>query len=162
MTERINSDFIKAYTELDRALLADYGGITGYLLKAGTVRRFEKEGHPDFDSDTETLKKENALYTCLTETQNVKAPIASEDDIDYLRDFLNRFYEERDPLAQIQKAPDQNNADAKKYLPIETEAREVSRKVIHRKKRIAIASVAAAIATVTLTLLIRHKRGNKV
>lgn len=162
MTERINGDFVTAYTALNEALTESYGGILGYLEKAKTVRRFEKEGHPDFDRDIEALAAANARYGRLIEIRNVKTPVASEDDIDYLKDFVRRLGEGRDPIGSLAVKTDGSNPDARKYLPIEAEAREISRKVIHRKRRVAIASVAAAIATVALTLAVQYKKGRKL
>ena len=160
MTERINGDFIKAYETLDKTLSADFGGIAGYLLKAETVYRYQKEGFPEFDGDINALRKMQTIYFSLLETKNVKKPIASEDNIDYLFDFSRRLDEERDPLSLLKTAPSRNNADARKYLPIETEAREVSRKVINRKKQIALASLAAAIVTVASAIAVWRKRSN--
>jgi len=161
MTERINSDFVKAYLALDGKLSESYGGIAGYLASAMAVRKYEKEGHPDFDRDINALQKMHTLYFSLIETKNVKAPIASEDGIDYLHDFANRLDEERDPMSTLKTPPADNNPEARKYLPIETEAREISRRVISQKKRIAIASVGAAFATVAIATLIQHKRRRK-
>lgn len=162
MTERINGDFITAYTQLDEALRESYHGVEGYLAKAEGVRRYEKDGRPNFDADIRALKAMRLRYRRILETNNVKAPLASEDDVDYLRDFKIRLTEDRDPLGSLKTPIDRNNADAKRNLPIETEAREISRKIIHQKKRIAIASLVAAVLTVGVALACQFKKGKPV
>lgn len=161
MTERINSDFVKAYVTLDQKLSESFGGIVGYLASAETVHRYEKEGHPDFDRDVATLKSMHTLYLSLIKTKNVKAPIASEDSIDYLQDFQIRLDEGRDPMSTLKAPPIDNNPEARKYLPIEGKAREISRRVISQKKRIAIASIAAAFITVAIATVIHHRQRKK-
>ncbi len=161
MTEPINNDFIKAYRILDDKLSRNNNGVTGYLAKAATVRAHEKDGHPNFNGDIDTLQKMRSLYLYLTETQNGETPIASEDDIDYLYDFARRLDEGRDPLAALKTAPLENNPEARKYLPIETTSREISRKVISQKKHLTAIALAAAIITVAATLAAQWKRGKK-
>ena len=162
MTECINSDFVRAYQALDGALSAEFGGIEGYLVTASAVHRYEKDGHPDFERDIAMLREMRAVSLSLMETKRVSAAIASEDGIDYLRDFQKRLSEGRDPLGSLKTPPIENNPDARKYLPIEAEAREISRKVISQKKRIAVASLAAALVTVAITALLWHKREDTV
>ena len=160
MIESLNHDFVIYYKALNEKL-SGYLGVDGYLDKALRVMPYQKKDHPEFDRDVEKLTAMRALYRKILDTKNAKTCLASEDDIDYLRDLTRRFDEERDPISRLWEKVADQNPDAVKFTPIEAESREVSRRVISRKKRIATASLTAAVLTVGVTLFVRLWRGNK-
>ena len=160
MIESLNHDFVICYKALNEKL-SGYLGVDGYLDKALRVMPYQKKDHPEFDRDVEKLTAMRALYRKILDTKNAKTRLASEDDIDYLYDLMRRFDEKRDPLSRLTDKVDHQNPEAQKYTPIEAESREVSRRVISQKKRIAAVSLTAAILTVGITLLIKLSRGDK-
>ena len=160
MIESLNHDFVTAYKTLDEKL-SDSLGIDGYLNEARRVMPYQKRNHPEFDKDIDTLATMQTLYRQLLNGKDAKTRLASEDDIDYLYDLMRRFDEKRDPLSRLTDKVDHQNPEAQKYTPIEAESREVSRRVISQRKRIAAVSLTAAILTVGITLLIKLSRGDK-
>lgn len=159
MTKSLIEDFLSAYRALDSKLQSRLG-VEGYLAEADRVMPYLKKEHPDFENSIALLAKRHACYLALL-AGKTSAFTVNEDDIDYLLDFARRLDEERDPISRLKIRQKTTNADAERFLPIETEAREVSRRVLHTKRRITIAACIAAVATVVTAVAIEIKKGQK-
>ena len=159
-SEQINKDFLKEYRALD-AIFAANGGVQGYLSAMEGVSWQQTRALPFFSRELDALKRCRTLYLRLTKTANLAESLASEDDIDYLRDLISRSEEKRDPLSRLaDEAPDKNNADAKKDLPIESSAREISsHSIVWQDKLKKLALTSAACLAVGLSIVWRIKKG---
>ena len=159
MFKTLNADFAEAFRALDTALTAEFGGVDGYLYDAEIRLGYKHSPYPDVERDLAALRESRVLYLRLLKTADPNAPIATEDHVDFLRDLLTRYADRRDPLTKLKAAKRTNNPDAEKYLPIESEAREISHRRVMRKKTKALVATALSLLTVGITVALRFRKG---
>ena len=161
LTETLNHDFLSAFRALDAALASRFGGVDGYLCEADRLVNYRLTKNGAIERDLASLKACRLLYLRLLKTAEPKMTIASEDDIDFLGDFLARVHTALDPISCLKRQKTEgNNPDAEKYMPIEAEAREVSRRVVFwQKHRQKLALASAALLTLTLAIALKIRKG---
>lgn len=165
LAKAINRDFITAYQSLDDALrhLGYRDGIATYLSVMDACTPGEKRSLPAFSDEIVTLRSLRFLYHRLQRTADVNEPLASEDDVDYLRHFLLRLESETDPINVLKSRRSEeteNNPDAVRARPIESTAIEISSRPTFfkegTKKRLL---KAATLLALSLAVILKIKRG---
>ena len=101
----LNYVFLEEFKYLDKFCQEIYGtekGVTSYIDDMKNVPEYERRAIPNWDSDLKRLIHLRHLRNQLChELGTLNKDMCTQSDIDWLKQFYNRFFDESDPMTLL-------------------------------------------------------------
>ena len=116
----LNYQFFEEFTKLDKTCVSVYqaeGGTLGYLEMMRSVSAVYAEMVPHWMADLEQLHRYRTVYQSLAQSAEAfDETLCSQEDVDWVLDFIRRIMTREDPLALLQSRGYRAEDDAMQRL----------------------------------------------
>ena len=100
----INAEFLNEFKKLDKLLSEAYEDLHGVTAYIEEMKASDGEGISGWNNDFKRLKTlRNVRNKLVHEVDYDEVARVTKDDVEYVKDFYERFLKSTDPLAQLYK-----------------------------------------------------------
>lgn len=157
---KLNDEFLEAFKRLDKVCCEMYmseKGVTSYINDMVNVSQFEALSIANWDTDLRRLKQLRHLRNQLShEIGTLNEDMCTQNDIDWLRSFYGRIFNQTDPLALLRIKREKNKQQVKPaskpkestHIYIEPEVKKPSSKLLKKLIVASICMIAAILAVI--------------
>ena len=157
---KLNDEFLEAFKRLDKVCREMYmadKGVTSYINDMENVSQFEALSIANWDTDLRRLKQLRHLRNQLShEVETLNKDMCTQNDIDWLRSFYKRIFNQSDPLALLRikrgKSKQQVTPTSKPkkstYIYIEPEVKKPSSEFLKKLIFASICIIAVILAVI--------------
>lgn len=160
---KLNDEFLEAFKRLDKVCREMYmadKGVTSYINDMENVSQFEALSIANWDTDLRRLKQLRHLRNQLShEVGTLNEDMCTQNDMDWLRSFYKRIFNQTDPLALLhikrgkskQQVKPASKPKESTYVYVEPKAKKTSSEFL---KKFIFASI--CIIVVILAIIIAN------